>query len=204
MFNTREKKERSLGVKLMLKPHRCASPKCVATRNPNKPGPHGLAFRRTLSEFGSQLKEKQKIAATYGMRDRSMKRLFAMAARNPAATGQTFLTLLERRLDNVVYRLGFAPSRSVARILVGHGHMFVNGKRTDIPSALLKIGDRVTVRPQSRDNALCKNISEAIKTYDAPIWLKLDKEKLEGTVASLPKDFDAPFDINMVVDYYSK
>src|SRR3990170_2954470 len=129
MFNTQEKKERSLGTKLFLKAHRCSSPKCATVRNPYGPGAHGKARRRAPSEFGEQLHEKQKIRLSYGLRDAAMKRLYRDAAKNPGVTGAVMINNLERRLDNVVYRLGFAPSRSVARQMVSHGHMKVNGRR---------------------------------------------------------------------------
>jgi len=204
MFNTKEKKERSLGVKLFLKPHRCNSPKCVTARRPQRPGLHGKAFRRALSEFGQQLLEKQKIRFTYGVRERQFEKLFNLAAKNPGVTGPMLMVFLERRLDNVVYRLGLAQSRSVARQLVGHGHIFVNGRRVSIPSYQVKIGDMIVVRPQSKDLSVFKGLADFLKNYDAPVWLVIDKEKLEGKVVSDPKDLDIPFDVNMVVDFYSK
>ena len=204
MFNTKEKKERSLGVKLFLKPYRCNSPKCVTARRPQRPGLHGKAFRRALSEFGQQLLEKQKIRFTYGVRERQFEKLFNLAAKNPGVTGPMLMVFLERRLDNVVYRLGLAQSRSVARQLVGHGHIFVNGRRVSIPSYQVKIGDMIVVRPQSKDLSVFKGLADFLKNYDAPVWLVIDKEKLEGKVVSDPKDLDIPFDVNMVVDFYSK
>ncbi len=204
MFNTQEKRERALGVKLGLKPNRCSSTKCVTVRNPARPGPHGKAFRRASSEFGDQLREKQKIRASYGIREAAMRKVFQAALKDPGSTGQFMMALLERRLDNIVYRLGLAPSRSVARQLVGHGHIMVNGKRVDIPSYVLRVGDVVSIRPASKDHAGLRNLSESMKHYEAPVWLALDKEKYEGKVLQLPKDFDVPFDVNMVVDYYSK
>lgn len=204
MFQTKEKKERSLGVKLFLKPHRCASPKCVTVRRPTRPGVHGKSRRRPLSEFGEQLKEKQKIQFSYGLREAQMRRVFHEALRNPSVTGVMILTLLERRLDNVVYRLGLAPSRSVGRELVSHGHIQVNGRRVDIPSFRVKAGDTISIRPQSKDQAAFKDLSTTLAKYEPPSWLSLDKEKLEGKVVSLPKDFDEAFDLSKVVDYYSK
>jgi len=204
MFNTKEKKERALGVKLLLKPQRCFSPKCVTIRRPTKPGIHGRARTRPLSEFGVQLKEKQKFQWSYGLREAPMRRIFSAALKNPAVTGNMIIILLERRLDNVVFRLGFAPSRSVGRQLVGHGHILVNGRRVDIPSYRVKAGDSIAIRPQSKTNLVFKDLAEALKKYEPPAWLALDKEKLEAKVVSLPKDYDVPFDVNMVVDYYSK
>jgi len=203
MFNTQEKKERALGVKLFLKAHRCNSPKCVMLRRPHRPGLHGKR-RRTVSEVGQQLSEKQKIKVSYGIREAQMRQVFQRAAKNPGITGALIIQILERRLDNAVYRLGLAPSRSVARQLVGHGHILINGRKVTVPSYLVRTGDRIAIRPQSKDNAVLKGLAEALKNYNAPAWLKLDKERHEGEVLALPKDLEAPFDVNMVVDYYSK
>ncbi len=204
MFNTKEKKERSLGTKLFLKPYRCGSPKCVCVRRPFRPGLHGKARRRPLSEFGQQLMEKQKFQWSYGLREGQIKNIFREALKNPAVTGATFIELLERRLDNVVYRLGLAQSRSIARQLINHGHIIINGRRTTIPSCRVRVGDAITIRPQSKGYKQFAELSENLKKYEPPVWLALDKEKLEGKVLSLPKDSDLSFDVNMVVDYYSK
>jgi len=203
MFDTREKKERSVGVKLFLKAHRCNSPKCVSIRRPSRPGLHGKSYR-SLSEFGLQLKEKQKIRFTYGIRERQMEGIFKKAAKNPGVTGQMVLALLESRLDNVVYRIGLADSRSVARQLVSHGHILVNGRKATTPSRQLKPGESVTIRPQSMDHPLLKDLSEKMKKYEAPVWLSVNPEKMEGKMTTMPKDFDTSFDVNLVVDYYSK
>ena len=204
MFPTKEKKERSLGVKLFLKPERCNSPKCVTVRRPQRPGLHGKMFRRQLSEFGSQLKEKQKIRFTYGIRERHFRKIFQSAAKNPGVTGQMIFHILEKRLDNVVYRLGFAASRSVARQLVGHGHIMVNNRKVTIPSFQVKVGEIVSIRPQSREHSVFKDLINNLKKYEPPIWLAMDQEKLQGKVLSEPKDLEIPFDANLVVDYYSK
>lgn len=205
MFDTREKKERALGTKLFVKPYRCNSPKCAMVRHPQKPGIHGGARRRgQLSEFGQQLKEKQKIRFTYGIRERYLENIFKKALKNPAATGEMLVNLLERRLDNVVFRLGFAPSRSVGRHLVSHGHILVNGRKTTVPSFQAKVNDVVSVRPQSKENFSFKELPAALKKYEPPVWLSVDADKLEGKVVSLPKDFEISFDVNLVVDYYSK
>ena len=203
MFNTTEKRERSLGTKLFLKPHRCNSPKCVSTRRPQRPGMHGKSYK-SLSEFGQQLKEKQKIRFTYGLRENQMERVVKEATKNPGVTGPLIISLLERRLDSVAYRLGFAPSRSVGRQLVSHGHIMVNGRRTTVPSYRVSEGDLISIRPQSKDYAIFKEAADNIKKYEAPIWLSLDKDKMEGKVVSDPKELDISFDVNLVVDYYSK
>lgn len=205
MFNTREKKERSLGTKLFLKAERCNSPKCVTIRRPTRPGLHGKARRRGVgSEFASQLREKQKIKFSYGIREDYLEKIFTRAARNPGITGQMIISYLERRLDNVIFRLGLAPSRSVGRHLVGHGHIMVNGQRVDIPSFEVKTGNVVSIRPQSKDHPAFKDLANRLKQYEPPVWLSFDKEKFEGKVLSEPKDYDIPFDVNLVVDYYSK
>lgn len=204
MFNTKEKTERKLGTKLFLKAHRCNSPKCVMARRPNRPGINGQARRRAISEFGQQLMEKQKIKAVYGLRETQMRNVFKSASKNPGVTGDMIVQLLERRLDNAVFRLGFAPSRSVARQLVGHGHILVNNRKVSIPSFLVKVGDKISIRPQSKNNGSLKDLLENIKKFNAPIWFRLDADKAEGEVVSLPKDSEISFDVNMVVDFYSK
>ncbi len=203
MFDTREKKERSLGVKLFLKADRCNSAKCVMSRRPHRPGLHGKSYK-SMSEFGQQLKEKQKIRFTYGIRERQMQLIFNKASRNPGITGAMIVTILESRLDNVVYRLGFGASRSVARQLVSHGHILVNGRRVTIPSLQVAVGNVISLRPQSADHPLFRDLGEKLKKQDVPVWLSLDADKKEGKVVSAPKDFEIPFDVNLVVDFYSK
>lgn len=165
---------------------------------------HGRKRRRPISEFGQFLQEKQKFKFTYGLREAQLRRLFERAARNPGATGELFMRFLERRLDNVVYRLGFAPSRSVARQLVGHGHFFVNGRRVNIPSYEVRVGDTIMIRPASNDHALFRDLGSALKKYEPPVWLHTDGEKREGKVIALPKDTELPFNVNMVIDFYSR
>ena len=204
MFNTSEKKERSLGVKLFLKGDRCNSPKCAMTRKPYRPGAHGKRRSRAPSEFKSQLQEKQKIKATYGLREAYMKRIVYEAMKNPEVTGLMIVNFLERRLDNVIYRLGLVVSRSVARQMVGHGHFLVNGKKVTVPSYRVRIGDIVSIRPQSKSHPNFNDLAINLKKTEPPVWLVLDKEKVEGKVSALPKDIEAIFDINSVIDYYSK
>ena len=204
MFPTKEKRERSLGTRLFLKAYRCNSPKCALTRNPARPGTHGKSFRRAGSEFARQLIEKQKIQFSYGMREAQMRNVFLKALKSKGVTGEAILRALESRLDNMVYRLGFAPSRSVARQLVGHGHIFVNGKRVSIPSYGAHIGDVISIKPGMSGKGALKDIHDTMKKYEAPAWLTLDKEKLEGTMVAVPDISDALFDIHLVVDFYSK
>lgn len=203
MFNTKEKKERSLGTHLFLKARRCNSQKCATIRRPSRPGMHGKR-RRSLSEMGEQLMEKQKIKFSYGIKESQMNKIFLKASKKRGVTGETILQLLERRLDNTVFRLGLAPSRSVARQLVSHGHIVVNGRKVTIPSFSVAVGNKIGIRPTSKDHPIFKEITETIKKYEPPVWLNLNKETLEGKVVGLPKDLEASFDVNMVVDYYSK
>ena len=204
MFNTKEKRERSLGVRLFLKAFRSNSPKSAMVRRPHRPGLHGKDRRRQPSEFGKQLAEKQKFKFSYGLREAQMRRVFQAAAKSAKTTGPMIVSLLERRFDNVVYRLGFAPSRSVGRFLISHGHMFINGKRVDIPSRAVKTGDVITIRPQSATNPSFKDLGESLKKHTTPTWMTMNPETREGKITALPKDFDIPFDISLVVDYYSK
>lgn len=198
-----EKRERSLGTKLSIKGHRCNSPKCALIRKPYRPGMHGKS-RSKKSEFGKQVNEKQKIRFTYGLKDRQLEAIFRVAERAHEPTPVIVMSELERRLDNVVFRLGFADARSSARSLVSHGHIMLNGRKVTIPSISLKPGDKVSIRPESREIANFKELGDKLKNYEVPGWLALDKSKLEGTMKSLPKDVDVPFDIGQVVDYYSR
>jgi len=204
MFDTRERKERALGVKLGLKPFRSLSPKAAMVKKPSRPGQHGASRRRAPSEFGEQLSEKQKFKHTYGLREAQMRRTFKQASKSPSTTGPLFMSLLERRLDNVVYRLGIAPSRSVARQLVGHGHIHVNGKRVKSSSFQVKANDVIRIRPESKDHSAFKNLAETLKTHKTSSWLSINPETFEGKVLSAPRDLEIPFDISKVVDYYSK
>jgi|AP45_3_1055517.scaffolds.fasta_scaffold10191_3 small subunit ribosomal protein S4 len=204
MFRAKEKKERALGVKLFLKAERCSSQKCATVRRPYRPGDHGKARRRPLSEYGLQLQEKQKIRFSYGISEKNLSRIFSRSAKSTGITGDMMLAILEKRLDNVTYRLGLAPSRSVARQLVSHGHFLVNGRKTTIPSYEVKVEDVISIRPQSQKHPLFQELPVILKKYDAPVWLKLDVDKLEGKMVMQPKDFEMPFNVNLVVDYYSK
>ena len=204
MFDTSSKKERALGVPLQLKPFRSASPKSAILRRPNRPGQHGAGRRRPPSEFSQQLSEKQKFRHTYGLREAQMRGIFQKASKSASSTGPAFMALLERRLDNVVFRLGIAPSRSVARQVISHGHIQVNGKRVKSSSYQVKVGNTIRIRPESKDQQLFRELAGKLKTHNAPNWLTVDPASFEGTVKSLPKDLEFPFDISLVVDYYSK
>lgn len=198
---------RRAGEKLFLKGERCFSPKCAIVRRPTPPGVHGASKQRSLSEYGRQLAMKQKIKRVYGVMERQFRKHFEEVKKRKGIVGNELLGRLERRLDNVVYRLGFAPSRALARQLVSHKCFSVNGKRMDIPSFELNIGDVIAVKPGKKEKAYFKNLSETIRNQKGlPGWLSLDAEKLEGTIVSLParNDVEVNVDPQLVVEYYSK
>lgn len=196
---------RRVGEKLMLKGERCFTPKCAVEKRRGPPGYH-VSGRRKISDRGLQLKEKQKVRYTYGVLERQFRKFFSEAERLPGITGENLLSLLERRLDNVVYRLGFANSRSQARQLVRHGHILLNGRKTDIPSCLVKPGDIIQWREGSTQTELYKIAIEEIKDKITPGWLALDKQKLAGRVLNLPTrdDIETRFDEKAIVEYYSR
>ena len=201
----KEKRERSLGVHLQLKGERCASPKCAMVRKPHKPGMHGQSRRRkTLSDFGIQIREKQKCKVSYGVDERALRQMFQKAFKKNGPTALNLLQSLEIRLDNVLFRAGFAPSRSMARQLATHGHIFVNQKRVRAPGYQLKAGDVLSVRPESENETHFKNIKESLKKYEAPSWLQVDSDKLTGKVLALPQDINPPFEVNALVESFSK
>src|SRR5918911_448941 len=176
---------RRQGIKLFLKGERCFTPKCAVERRPTPPGDHAQR-RRKVSEYGEHLKEKQKVRNIYGVLERQFRKHFADAKRQPGATGENLLRVLESRLDNVVYRLGFADSRNQARQLVRHGHFMVNGRKTNIPSFRARIGDIITVRPQSLPHEYFQTRAQILPTRQAPDWLSLDATNQAGRVVSLP------------------
>ncbi len=195
------------GTKLMLKGERCFTEKCAMERRSGPPGVHGASKRRAKqSERGIQLMEKQKAKYTYGMFERQFRRFFNEAARMPGITGENLLILLERRLDNVVFRLGFADSRSQARQLVRHGHIKLNGRKTNIPSCLVKAGDIVEWRKESTKTEYYKTLIEKIEDKDIPEWLELDKNTLLGRVLRLPagEEIRTNFDEKAIVEWYSR
>ncbi len=195
---------RRSGDKLMLKGDRCLT-KCTFDKRPKAPGPQ-LSRRRRLSDRGVQIRQKQKVKYTYGLLERQFRRFFEEAERQPGITGDNLLVLLERRLDNVVYRLGFANSRSQARQLVNHGHFIVNGKKVNIPSYLVKEGDVISWHESSRKTEFFKSASEAISGKVIPGWLTLEKNQMTGRVYTMPTpgDVEATFDMASVVEYYSR
>ena len=203
MQRVKEKKERALGAKLFLKAERCISPKCALTRRPYRPGMHGKS-RKILSEYGRQLLEKQKIKISYGLNEKQIRTIFQKALKKSAAIKDFIIRGLETRLDNVVFKLGLAPSRRVARQIVSHGHILVNGRKVLVPSFKVGIGNLISIRPQSKNLSNFKDLPNTLKNYQPPAWLTLDKEKIEGKVLVFPQEVDGVFDISLVTDYYSR
>ena len=204
MKGSSEKLERALGMKLFLKGDRCNSPKCAMVRRPNRPGMHGKKRRRALSEYGDQLLEKQRIKASYGLGEAQMTKIVKAAMEKTGDISSVIVAELERQLSNAVFRLGLAASRVVARQLISHGHIFVNGKSVSASSYAVKPNDMISIKPSSQKLLIFKDLSNKLKKYDTPVWLGLDKDKLEGKVLSMPQDVEMPFDVSLVVDYYSK
>jgi len=193
-------------VKLFLKGDRCYSDKCAFDRRSYPPGEHGERRGRKISDYGIQLREKQKIKRIYGLSEKQFHLFFERADRQKGITGANLLVALERRLDNVVYRLGFASSRTQARQLVQHSHFLVNGKKVNIPSLLVRVGDVVEVRERSRKIQLIQDSLDAVVRRGVPQWLDLEKDNLKGVIKSLPvrEDLTMPMQEQLVVELYSK
>lgn len=193
------------GEKLYLKGERCYTDKCAIERRPYPPGEHGQG-RNKLSEYGLQLREKQKIRRIYGIMEKQFRRYFRAAEKMAGVTGENFLQLLERRLDNVVFRLGFATSRNEARQFVLHGHILVNGRKVNIPSYQVDEGDIISVKDSSRKSKRFKEIFEFNSEVTPPRWLSVDFDKAEGKVLSLPdrEDIDYSVEEHLIVEYYSR
>lgn len=193
------------GLKLYLKGDRCYSDKCAVERRNYPPGQHGQK-RPKFSNYGEQLREKQKVKRIYGVLERQFRRYFEQADRQKGITGTNLLILLERRLDNMVYRLGFASSRNEARQLVCHGHFLVNQRMVNIPSYLVKPGDVIEVHPKSRNIQRIQESQEAAARRGVPSWLELDKENFRGKVLALPsrEELTMPIREQLIVELYSK
>ena len=191
------------GQKLILKGDRCYSSKCAIDRRGYAPGQHGQG-RSKISDYGLQLREKQKAKRFYGLQETQFRNLFDKAARKTGITGENLLILLETRLDNVVFRLGFASSRKEARQLVNHGHFKVNGRKVNIPSYEVKAGDVITVKEKSTNSPKFKEVKEM--TITVPSWMTVDVEKLEGKILSVPTraEIDTPVAEHLIVELYSK
>ena len=197
------------GEKLFLKGERCFSPKCSFDKRDYAPGQHGRNMSRRNkreSDYGKQLRAKQRARRVYGVLERQFSRYYKVALQRRGLTGLNLLQILESRLDNVVYRMGFASSRSEARLMVTHGHFIVNGRRTDIPSMLLKDGDDIAVREGSRKKTYFKTLGEVVEKRNAPAWLERDTKKLAGKVGRLPErtEIDGSLNEQLIVEYYSR
>lgn len=195
--------------KLFLKGQRCYTPKCAFERRAFPPGDHGREAqwrRRRVSEYSKQLREKQKTKRIYGVGERQFRRYYRASQQKRGLTGANLLQLLERRLDNVVYRLNYAESRAQGRQLVTHGHFNVNGRRTDIPSMLVSEGDVIEVREGSRSRPYFKDLGEVAESRPAPQWLERDAKNLSGKVLEQPsrQDVDASLSEQLIVEYYSR
>ena len=193
------------GKKLYLKGERCTSGKCALERRNTAPGQHGAA-KKKMGEYGIQLREKQTTRRYYGVLEKQFKNYYEEAARKEGMTGENLLILLERRLDNTVYRMGLAESHREARQLVLHAHFTLNGKKVNIPSILVKPGDVIAVKESSRDSAKVKALAEALESKTAPKWLDVDKTNLQAKVVSFParEDIDYDFNEQLIVELYSK
>ena len=193
------------GVKLYLKGERCMTGKCALDRRGTAPGQHGVGNKK-MREYGRQLREKQKAKRYYGILEKQFLNYFKEADRKEGMTGENLLTLIERRLDNVVYRMGMGESRKESRQLVLHEHIELNGKKVNVPSIIVKAGDVVTVRENFRGSEKCKALAETMKDKTAPKWLEVNKDGLSAKVVALPEreDIDFPFEEQLIVELYSK
>jgi small subunit ribosomal protein S4 len=208
MLDNKCKKCRRAGEKLFLKGERCFSQKCAMIRRAYIPGLHGKTRtrRRRLSEYGQQLAEKQKVRWIYGVSEKQFKNYLKAIARQKGDKEELLLTQLETRLDNIVFRLGWAKSRSLARQLVSHGHILVNRRKVDIPSYQVKKGDRISIKAKSKKSPLFKDLKTILKKHKTFSWLTLDKEKLEGQMIAQPKieEIGKTGDMGMIIEFYSR
>ena len=197
---------RRAGMKLFLKGARCHSDKCAIERRAYAPGEHGKSRRVKETDYGTQLREKQKARRMYGVLERQFRNYFEKAARAKGVTGEVLLQMLERRLDNVVYRVGFAHNRAQARQLVRHGHFRVNGRAVNIPSYLLRVGDTVQVRDRSKQLVVIASALESRKGQSGPEWLELNSDSMTGRVLSIPAraSIATPINEQLIVELYSK
>ena len=193
------------GTKLFLKGERCMTGKCALDRRSTAPGQHGAANKK-MREYGVQFREKQKTRRYYGVLEKQFKNYFAEADRRDGMTGENLLKILECRLDNVVYRMGMAESRKEARQLVLHAHFLLNGKKVNVPSLIVKVGDVITVKDSSKDLTKFKELAEGMSTKISPKWLEVNRENVSAKVIALPEreDIDFPFAEQLIVELYSK
>jgi len=205
MLDDKCKKCRAVGEKLFLKGERCFTPKCALIRR----GFRVLGKRKrrkTLTSYGKQLSEKQKVKLAYGMREKQFRRYFRIALKKKVSTPDALAQLVESRFDNVVFRLGFTVSRTMARHLASHGHFFLNGRRHNISSTIVKKDDVISIRPQSNGKVPFKDIKERLKKYNPPKYLQLNVSKMEGKVVAEPdlEELRLPFDFTSIVEFYSR
>ena len=193
------------GKKLYLKGDRCLTDKCAVSRRATVPGQHG-AGRKTVKEYGMQLREKQTARRYYGVQEKQFKKYYEAADKKEGISGENLLSILETRFDNVVYRMGMASSRKEARQLVRHGHFTLNGKKADIPSILVRVGDVIALKEKSRASEKMKGLMEAMADVTAPKWLELDKEAVSVKVIAAPARDDIDFEFNeqLIIELYSK
>ncbi|MGI6488476.1 MAG: 30S ribosomal protein S4 [Syntrophomonadaceae bacterium] len=194
------------GEKLYLKADRCYSEKCAVEKKPQGPGQRTRGRRRKTTEYGLQLREKQKAKRFYGVLERQFRNYFKKAERQPGVTGENLLIMLERRLDNVVYRLGFAGSRKEARQLITHGHFTVNGRKANIPSMLVKVGDIIEVKEKSKESPKFKENQAQAAYKTPPEWLEMNADNLTARVMAYPRreEIDAPIAEHLIVELYSR
>lgn len=193
------------GTKLFLKGDRCLTGKCAIDRRGTAPGQHGAA-RKKIEEYGMQLREKQKAKRYYGVQETQFKNYYKKADRKEGMTGENLLSTLERRLDNVVYRMGLAESRRDARQLVTHAHFRLNGKKVNVPSLIVKVGDVISIREESKSSEKIKGLIEAMESKITPKWLEVDKTAATAKVIAIPvkEDIDFPIEESLIVELYSK
>lgn len=192
--------------KLFLKGDKCAGPKCPMIKRPYAPGQHGPTKKgaRKLSDYGKQLKEKQEAKRTYGLRERQFSNYVTEASSKPGDTGKFLLQYLESRLDNVVYRIGLAKSRALARQLTNHGHIIVNGKKVDIPSYRVRVGEVIALSPKAAKKKSFENIGEILSKVEAPIWLGVDSKTASAKILNTPSVGNTPFSAKMIIEFYSR
>ncbi|TRZ77268.1 30S ribosomal protein S4 [bacterium] len=210
MIDAKCKQCRREKEKLFLKGDRCFTPKCAMIKKPYAPGMHGKKFKRAGSEYGVQLREKQKVKRTYGIAERQFRKYYETASRRKGVIGEAILFAIEKRLDNVIYRMGLAKSRGLARQIVSHGHVLVerNGKKrkVDIPSFVVKVGDKIYLKESSLPKGIFKDLATTIKNYEFPSWLKFDGETFVGEVLNEPTMNDVNINANMqlIVELYAR
>lgn len=194
-----------MGQKLFLKGEKCLGPKCALTKRNYAPGQHGSSKKHTkLSGYGKQLKEKQEAKRFYGLRERQFANYVNEAAAKPGDTGKYLITYLESRLDNVVYRMGLAASRAAARQLVSHGHITVNGKKVDISSYRVRVGEEISLSAKAKSGKVFENLTEKLSKHDAPSWLAVDAVNASAKVLNTPSTDDTVFSPNTIIEFYSR